>query len=105
MAKKNRADKALDAADPAAGLVSFCVGVAGALGLMEKYSITADQIAMWVGLSFPVIAGARAWLDRRRKSRDLQAIKLLLIQRGITDADDIRAAIEALTSADEDELG
>jgi hypothetical protein len=58
--------------DPSAALVSSLVMLAGFLGLMERWGLTADDVAALLGAAMTVAAILRrplerswAWLERR----------------------------------------
>lgn len=50
--------------DPPAAVVSLLVAALGALGLLEQWGLSADDVALICGAVLSIAATARALLDR-----------------------------------------
>ena len=62
-----RTDKALEHSDPIAALIGTLLGICGALGLLSKMGISADDTAVLLGFVGSAVAGFRAVLESRRR--------------------------------------
>lgn len=51
--------------DPSGSIIGALVGMAGTLGLLTKWEISADQAASFLGFAFMIAAAIRAWLIQR----------------------------------------
>jgi len=96
MLAQTKTDKALDASDPGGGLVAILVGMAGSLGLLTKYNISADEFAQFVCYAFAGAAALRAYLEKGRRSRYMDDVAELLKQHGVEGVEDVRVALAAL---------
>lgn len=56
------------ARDPIAGVASAVVMLLGLFGLLERWQVSADQLAVALGLLMTSLAGLFTWLEKRRRS-------------------------------------
>jgi len=77
--KQTKTDRALNASDPGAALVSGIIGFAGATGLLTRWGISADMLAEILGFGMMVAGGARAYFERARRER-LQGDVMALVK-------------------------
>lgn len=52
--------------DPIAVVLSSVVGMLGALGLIERAGLTADQVAQLMGFAMAILAAVRTPFERKR---------------------------------------
>lgn len=64
MADKKLQHKALEHSDDIAAFSAAVVGLAGILGLLERFDITGDDLAMALGFSFTIVAFVRGRLEK-----------------------------------------
>ena len=62
-----RTDKALAVSDPAASAAGALLGIAGSLGLLARFDVTADEAVALIGFVGMAIAAVRGWLESRRR--------------------------------------
>jgi hypothetical protein len=76
--------------DPIAVVLSSVVGILGALGLIERAGLTADQVAQIVGFAVAIGASIRTVFERRRLAEleDLRATVQTHERRAAGEVDD-----------------
>lgn len=55
--------------DPSGSIIGALVGLAGTLGLLTRWDISADQAAQALGFAFMIAAAARAWMTGRQSGQ------------------------------------
>lgn len=102
----NLTDKALKASDPSASVIGAVVAICGTFGLLEEWGLTADELAIVIGALGSIAAGARAWVEAKKReekpSLDNLPIDEIEALLEVKRARDARKAKEAEEKEDEE---